>query len=761
LTDNGSLFIHWSLSSPLDVRLVMNQAFGDDPKYEITLHKKKTPNVVRGRPKNDSEFILVYSKSDNPIFNPIFRPLNSEEKAAYSRIDERGPYCLNTLIRPCENPMGQFTWRGYQLPPNRSWRFSFEKLEDLAQENRIHFPHAGGLPSLKRYLNDHPGIEIGTTWDDIPNFIPTKERYGFASQTPLPLMERIVRVASNMGDYVLDPFCGSGTTLVAAESLGRRWWGADNSLVAHQSSIDRLQISCGLAAGRDYAVLNEQDVKKWPVTNSEYREVVSTIDEIVKLQKQLYDLTENIISLKKLMNIDKDDEEGIEKIIQKIQDLIITDDNCTKNMESYIGVVCSWLTGWDRLDETSQSFLPQAEFLFEIINLTNGKDYSPFILQYCRALENELLTKLFTAYTEHLYNRHFDINMFLANDIINEKTVRFAKAVQTHQCKYTLGDMNYILGLMRRGGKTLESSTLLQDFRGGVQYQLQHLSVNSACGLVKTLHHGSVDADRCKVAVDRPGPLVESLRDRIKLFLAVEGQVCPLGEVLAEEAVGVLAGPPLPRAMGVAEVDLDPGLGGQLGMARHLLPLVVGQGLAHGRRDTVQLAGIACQGGGGGGIVHLGQQDQARGPFDQDPHRRTVTRPLDEVALPVAGQGAVLHRRRTYMNTEHISQLPASIRTPRVRQAGTSPFTQASDQFLAQGTPRQGVEAGVNGLGGDPPLRGIRPHHLQGAGNLTGDQPSRRKCSTTPNSTPSTASLGDRRGWKRRRRASWPARRAS
>ncbi len=130
---------------------------------------------------------------------------------------------------------------------------------------------------------------------------------------------------------------------------------------------------------------------------------------------------------------------------------------------------------------------------------------------------------------------------------------------------------------------------------------MQPLSVNSARGLIKTFHHGPVDADGWKVAVDRPGPLVETLGDRIKLFLAVEGQVRPLWEVLAEEAVGVLAGPPLPGAMGVAEIDRDAGLGGHFGMARHLLPLVVGQGLAHGRRDTVQLAGIACQGGGGGG----------------------------------------------------------------------------------------------------------------------------------------------------------------
>ena len=72
------------------------------------------------------------------------------------------------------------------------------------------------------------------------------------------------------------------------------------------------------------------------------------------------------------------------------------------------------------------------------------------------------------------------------------------------------------------------------------------------------------------------------------------------------------------------------------------------------------------------------------------------------------------------MNAQHIRQLSASIRAPGPWQAGMVGLAQAGDQFLAQGTPGQGVEAGVNGLGGDPPLRGIRPHHLQGAGDLTG-----------------------------------------
>ena len=118
---------------------------------------------------------------------------------------------------------------------------------------------------------------------------------------------------------------------------------------------------------------------------------------------------------------------------------------------------------------------------------------------------------------------------------------------------------------------------------------MQPLSVNSARGLIKTFHHGPVDADPWKVAVDRPGPLVEALGDRIERFPAIAGQVGTLRQVLAEEPMGVLAGPALPRAIRVAAGDLDPSLGSQLGMACPLLPLVIGQRLAQGAAIRLSL----------------------------------------------------------------------------------------------------------------------------------------------------------------------------
>ncbi len=466
LTKEGSLFVHWSITSPLDVRLVMNQAFGEQPKYEITWPRKRIGRFASKAPIVDNEFILVYSKDDAPIYNPIFRPLSNEEQSIYHLSDERGSFRLIDLIAPFDRPAMRVTWRGYQPPHRRSWRYSPDKLEGLAIENRIYFPPNSGIPRLKHYLDDHPGVEIGTTWDDIPSLIPQHERTGYPVQTPLALMERIVQLASNEGDQILDPFCGSGSTIIAAQTLCRHWWGADYLEEAHKVTVGRLTTTCGLAARKDYPILTEADILACPVVNASYIDVVASVAEITKLQRGISDLTEHLLSLKRLMNIGEDDEERVEKAIEQMQHWITTSvDNQSKSADSYIGVVCSWLTGWEQLDKASQSFLPQAELLFENIARTKGEDYSPFIIQYCRALENELLTKLFAAYTDDLHRRHQDVNGFLVKDSNDEKTGKFAKAVQKRESAYTLGDMNFIMGLMKEGGQTLGRSALLKDFR--------------------------------------------------------------------------------------------------------------------------------------------------------------------------------------------------------------------------------------------------------------------------------------------------------
>jgi len=178
-------------------------------------------------------------------------------------------------------------------------------------------------------------------------------------------------------------------------------------------------------------------------------------------------LSKSIFSLKKSLNLGNDaDEPSVEGAIAALEMVIAASvAKHSTSLDSYIDEVRKWLDGWDALDDASRLFLPQAELLFDTIDTTDCEDFSPFILQYCRALENELLKKLFSAYTTDFHNRQPNPASFLTQDLNDKKTGKFAKLLKLGQSKYTLGDMNFIMRLIKEHGETLQRSQLLQDFR--------------------------------------------------------------------------------------------------------------------------------------------------------------------------------------------------------------------------------------------------------------------------------------------------------
>lgn len=464
LARSGNLFVQWTPEMSIDVRLVMNQVFSE-PVEEIALAKRRGNSIGPG-PKIDNEFILVSRKSKKFVYSPIYLPLSSEAQSSYSGSDARGAFRGTALAAPLNRPQARFIWQGHQPPQHSSWRFSVEKLDALVSEDRIYFPSSGGLPQLKQYLADNLGVEIGNDWTDLPAFHPRQVRGQPIEQRQLALMKRIVQYASNGGDLILDPFCGSGVTLVAAQSFGRLWWGADVSLESRQILESTLESTFALKAYMTYDMFSEAEVLRQPVMHTSYRVVIATTAEIAVLQGKMFNLTERLLSLKKLMNVTELDGETLENAIDEMERLITASlTNQLPSLDSYLKMVCVWFSGWDRLDAASQSFLPLAELIFESIDRAKDQDYSMFILQYCRALENELLKKVFVAYADDVHARHPDLKVFLEKDFQNEKTKVFAKAIEQRNSTYTLGTMNFYMGLLKVGGKTLKGSALLQDFR--------------------------------------------------------------------------------------------------------------------------------------------------------------------------------------------------------------------------------------------------------------------------------------------------------
>ncbi len=123
------------------------------------------------------------------------------------------------------NPKENWEYKGTTPYSGRIWAYNKEKMLRLDAEGRIGYTSTG-TPRYKRFLDEMPGIPVQNDWSDITQAGKT-ERLGYPTQKPVALLERIVAASSNPGDVVLDPFCGCGTTVHAAEKLGRNWIGID------------------------------------------------------------------------------------------------------------------------------------------------------------------------------------------------------------------------------------------------------------------------------------------------------------------------------------------------------------------------------------------------------------------------------------------------------------------------------------------------------------------------------------------------------
>src|SRR5204863_3820542 len=133
------------------------------------------------------------------------------------------------LRSPSPRPNLTYDYKGYK-PHKNGWAVSLEKMKEFDEKGLLIFPkEKDGRIMKKRFLDEQKGVVLGNIWSDIDQLRVTKESLGYPTQKPVALLERILEASSNKGDIVLDPFCGCGTTLVAAQKLNRKWLGIDIS----------------------------------------------------------------------------------------------------------------------------------------------------------------------------------------------------------------------------------------------------------------------------------------------------------------------------------------------------------------------------------------------------------------------------------------------------------------------------------------------------------------------------------------------------
>lgn len=248
----ASIYLHCDPTGSHYLKLLMDSVFSPaNYRNEISWKRTTTKSDFRQGAKNwprIRDVLLYYAKDEKKQadFNQQFVPYSDDYVSTkYRNVNEDGrQYMLDKLTAPGMGSRGhpQYEFMGV----TRYWVYSKEKMERLVAEGRIVQPSPGSVPRYKRYLDEVKGIALGDTWDDIyPINSMAQERLGYPTQKPEALLERIIKASSNEGDLVLDPFCGCGTTIAAAQKLGRRWIGIDITHLAITLMKKRLRDAFG------------------------------------------------------------------------------------------------------------------------------------------------------------------------------------------------------------------------------------------------------------------------------------------------------------------------------------------------------------------------------------------------------------------------------------------------------------------------------------------------------------------------------------
>ncbi len=229
----GSLYLHCDPTASHYLKVLIDSVFGADHfRTEIAWKRSSAhSDTKQGRRQygNIHDTLLLYAKGNNWTWNPIFTPYDQGYIDSFYKYVEAGTerrYRLDNLTGPGGAAKGNPAYE--VMGVTRYWRYSKEKMKQLIEKGRVLQTQPGSVPAYKRYLDEMPGVPLQDIWTDLnPIASQAQERLGYPTQKPLALLERIISASSKEGDLVLDPFCGCGTTVHAAQKLNRRWIGID------------------------------------------------------------------------------------------------------------------------------------------------------------------------------------------------------------------------------------------------------------------------------------------------------------------------------------------------------------------------------------------------------------------------------------------------------------------------------------------------------------------------------------------------------
>lgn len=239
LSEQGSIYLHIDYKIGHYVKIVMDEIFGaENFRNDITRIKCNPKNFARKGYGNIKDLILFYSKSECPIWNEPKMPYTEEDKTKlFPKTDKNGKrYTTIPLHAPGETQNGNTSkaFKGILPPKGRHWRTDVATLELWDKQGLIEWSENGN-PRKKIYLDEQEGKRVQDIWEMKDPQYPL-----YPTEKNADLLNLIIKTSSNANSYVLDCFCGSGTTLKSAQLLGRYWIGIDQSEQAIKVSAEKL-----------------------------------------------------------------------------------------------------------------------------------------------------------------------------------------------------------------------------------------------------------------------------------------------------------------------------------------------------------------------------------------------------------------------------------------------------------------------------------------------------------------------------------------
>jgi DNA modification methylase len=289
LKPNGSLWLHCDSTAGCYLHVLLDAVFRPQNfRAEVVWQRSSAHNdTAQGlkQPGRVHDLLLFYTKSDEWTWNAVFVPYSDEYMAErFVHADQRGRYkdadltaakpggdtsydwrikrtkdgeWASDLADEWKTPNAEWEYRAAKPSSGRYWAYSRENMRAFAEADRLHY-FSSGTPRLKQYADAMAGVALQDIWTDIPPInSQAQERLGYPTQKPEALLERIIAVSSNEGDLVLDPFCGCGTTIAAAQKLKRRWIGIDITHLAIGLIKTRLKDAYGEGIKDTYDIIGE------------------------------------------------------------------------------------------------------------------------------------------------------------------------------------------------------------------------------------------------------------------------------------------------------------------------------------------------------------------------------------------------------------------------------------------------------------------------------------------------------------------------